>query len=246
MKNEHELISNRLLEVNQQISVPELFPALVPGASEFALGNPYAFCMANCLDRGTKADIIWTIPYWLHQLLGHLDPRLINKLSMATLTDLVDRLPKKPRYVNDAPRTIREITRIVVEKFNADASLIWQNKMAAQVRQVFLGVYGVGPGIANMAVILIEKVYRIRFSDLDHSRMNIKPDVNTMRVLYRLGVASAIQEDEALAAAQYLNPAFPGEIDSPLWIIGRRWCTASYPNCRQCLMQDVCPKQNLI
>jgi endonuclease III len=236
-----QLILDHLQTINRQIEVAELFPTLVPKASEFALANPYAFCLATCLDRGTKAEIIWTIPFWLWQILGHLDPLMINKMSLSGLTDLVLHLPKKPRYLNAAPRTIQEITRIIVERFNGSAALIWQNQKAAEVRKTFLSVYGVGPGIASMAVLLIEKAYAIRFSDLDHSRMDIKPDVNTMRVLYRLGVANRVEEQEAVYAARYLNPAFPGELDAALWIIGRRWCAASNPACRQCPMGQVCP-----
>ena len=47
-------------------------------------------------------------------------------------------------------------------------------------------VYGVGNGISNMAVRLIESMYDFRFPDLDYSRMDIKPDVHTTRVLYKL------------------------------------------------------------
>lgn len=37
-----------------------------------------------------------------------------------------------------------------------------------------------------MAVLLIERAFDIRFPDVDRSAMDIKPDVHTMRVLYRL------------------------------------------------------------
>jgi hypothetical protein len=67
-----------------------------------------------------------------------------------------------------------------------------------------------------MGVLLIEKNFRIRFSDLDHTRMDIKPDVHTVRVLYRLGVCDAETIDSAITAARRLNPEFPGGVDAPL------------------------------
>jgi hypothetical protein len=77
----------------------------------------------------------------------------------------------------------------------------WTKKSAMQVKKTFLSVYGVGNGIANLAVLLIEEAYGIKFSDLDHSRMDIKSDVHTMRILYRLGISAAMDEIEAVLAA---------------------------------------------
>jgi len=67
------------------------------------------------------------------------------------------------------------------------------------VKRTLLSVYGVGNGIANMSLILIEGVYDITFSDIDYTKMDIKPDVHTMRVLYRLGVSSSLNTDPAIS-----------------------------------------------
>jgi endonuclease III len=91
-----------------------------------------------------------------------------------------------------------------------------------------------------MAVLLIERAHGMRFSDFDHSRMDIKPDVHTMRVLYRLGIAPGINEGEAIAAARRLNPSYPGELDAPLWHVGRKWCASDTPLCEACPLEEVC------
>lgn len=243
MGRDEQQIAARLLALGRHAE--DLFPVLVPQAGTLVRENPYAFCLATCLDRGTKAELIWTIPYWIKEELGHLDPYRIYQMPIHALADLIRRLPKKPRYVNAAPRTIQDITRIVVEQFNGDAAGIWKGREASDVHQVFLSVYGVGLGIANMAVLLIEKGYGIRFSDVDHSRMDIKPDVHTMRVLHRLGVASAVQEDAAIAAARHLNPSYPGELDGALWRIGREWCTSNGPLCGSCPLNNVCERRSV-
>jgi hypothetical protein len=36
--------------------------------------------------------------------------------------DMFARLPRRPRYVNAMPRTVQELTHIVVEVFDGDAS----------------------------------------------------------------------------------------------------------------------------
>lgn len=235
-------IRNRLLELKNQYEAEELFPTLHPDASNLVHSNPYAFCVATCLDRGTKADIIWTIPYSISQITGHFDPKRFYEMSVEEITEIFLQLPKKPRFINAAPTTFASITRKVVEEFGGNANQIWENKRAVEVKETFMSVNYVGNGIANMALLLIESMYDFRFPDLDHRRMDIKPDVHTMRVLYRLGVAATKQEDEAIGAARLINPSYPGEIDGPLWLLGRKLCHATNPDCGQCPINTVCPK----
>lgn len=236
-------IRTKLLDYGASISSEVLLPTVVPQASALVSTNPYAFAIATCLDRGTKAEIIWTIPYYIKCDLGHLDPRRIYRLSTNELAELFSRLPQRPRYVNDAPRTVRDLTRIVIEQCSGDASKLWKGKRAAEVIRTFRSIHGVGPGIANMGVLLIEKNFGIRFSDLDHTQMDIKPDVHTVRVLYRLGISAAATTDSAITAARRLNPQFPGEMDAALWAIGRRFCFASVPNCTECPTEKICPRR---
>jgi len=153
---------------------------------------------------------------------------------------LFSRLPKRPRYINDAPRTLQELTRIVVEECDGDAANIWRGKRAAEVNRTFVSIHGVGTGIANMGVLLIEAGFGVRFSDLDRKHMDIKPDIHTKRVLYRLGVSEEETDEAAIAAARKLHPEFPGELDGALWEIGREWCFASNPDCANCPMMRSC------
>lgn len=55
-----EAIVKKLLDFGKEIDPRELFPSLEPGATNFALSDPYAFSMATSLDRGTNAEIFWT------------------------------------------------------------------------------------------------------------------------------------------------------------------------------------------
>jgi len=59
----HERLTDALLQCGSTMDRAVLFPSLIPEAAAFVLNNPYAFAMATCLDRGTKAEIIWTIPH---------------------------------------------------------------------------------------------------------------------------------------------------------------------------------------
>ena len=236
-------VTQALLGCSKSVEAEELFPVMVPEAAEIIASNPYAFSIATCLDRGTKADIIWTIPYDIKKKLGHIDPYLIYEMSLDELAALFKNLPRRPRYINDAPRTVRDLTRIVVEECGGDAARIWTGKRAAEVKRTFLSIYGVGSGIANLAVLLIEQAFPIRFNDLDRPRMDIKPDVHTKRVLYRLGMSEREDETAAIEATRRMNPSWPGALDGALWWIGRYYCRPTNPDCVNCPVSSECAKR---
>ncbi|MBN2385561.1 MAG: hypothetical protein JXB85_00975 [Anaerolineales bacterium] len=241
MKSNPTEITQALLAYGETLPPTDIFPVMVPEAAELIVRDPYAFCIGTCLDRGARAEVIWTIPYDMKNALGHLDPYRIYGISLDALAGLFACLPRKPRYPNAAPRTIRELTNIVVERCGGDASRIWVGKSAVEVQNTFCSIHGVGPGIASMAVLLIEKAFAVRFED--HWNMDIKPDIHTVRVLYRLGASQAETVEAALAASRQMNPAFPGIVDWALWNIGRNWCRSADPDCEICPVSEVCEKR---
>lgn len=72
---------------------------------------------------------------------------------------------------------------------------MWKGRSAAEVRRTFRRIHGVGPALANMAVLLIERAYGVMLDDLDRPSIDIKPDIHTMPVLHRLGVSDAPTPD---------------------------------------------------
>jgi len=238
-------VTARLFELEPQIEPEALFPALEPGASRFARDDPYAFLLAVCLDRGTKADIIWTIPYWLKQQWGHLDPARVRRMSGAELYDAVNRLPRRPRYLSAAPKSIADLTRIVVDEYGGDARALWRGRAPSTFQALLQRIRGVGPGIASMAVQLLERAFPGELQASGYEELDIKPDVHTIRVLYRLGVAASESEAGALAAARRLHPEHPGRLDGPLWYVGYTWCHARNPDCGACFVANVCVRRGV-
>ena len=236
-------VRDRLLEFAKSIPPDELMPTLASGAAELVAENPFAFILAVALDRGTRAEIIWTIPYWIREELGHLDPARLAQMTSEQILEVLSRIPRKPRYMRDAPQTILEVARLVSNQFAGNADLIWRDRTAQEVKRDLRSIHGVGEGIASMAVILLQRCRNVRFPDW--SNMDVKPDVHVQRVLYRLAVAPGMSEGEALRAAANLNPEYPGALDPSLWVIGRRWCKDNAPFCSDCIMNDLCPKVGL-
>lgn len=183
--NHSESIKLAIIDCGKSFASLGLFDTVIPEAAHLVASDPYAFVLASCLQRGTKAEIIWTIPYDIQKLLGHLDARRIYQMPLNELIVMFTHLPRRPRYHNDAPRTIKELTHIVVEECGGNAANIWIGKRASQVKRTLESIHGVGPGIANMTVLLIESTFSIHFDDLDHRQIDIKPDMHTIRVLNR-------------------------------------------------------------
>ena len=124
-------IAALLVGLINHVRRPEQFPAKHPAASELVATDPFAFALAISLMRGIAAEIIWTFPYDLRAALGHLDPARIAATSPDDLDRVIRRLPNKPRYVAAAPRTVRDLSRLVVEEYErrkaTERGTYWKN-----------------------------------------------------------------------------------------------------------------------
>lgn len=239
-------IKDRLLEFSKSIKPRDLFPTAVPEAASVIFGDPFAFLLACSLNRGTKAEVVWTIPHDLAQALGSLNPYFVHNLTTEQLDCVIQSLPRKPRYTGDAARTVKDLAAFVVKDCKGDAKRAWEGRTARELGDSMCGIHGVGSGIASMVAVLLESAYGLRFDDLDRRNIDIKPDVHTKRVLNRLGAAVGRDNDVAVAAARRLNPEYPGALDGALWIVGRRWCHEEAPNCEACELVTVCEQVGVL
>ena len=205
-----------LLKHEEVLPSETLIQALEPQATSFIKENPFAFIFACVLDRGTKAEIIWTLPYYIKERTGVFTPTYFNSLSLDAIYELFTKLPKKPRYLKAAPRTVKELSQMIINDYEGKAANLWKEPSAPALQETLQTIHGVGPGIASMTILLLEKTRGVTFSDYDHSKMDIKPDVHTTRVLFRLGFIPEESTSLALEAARKINPRYPVEIDAPL------------------------------
>jgi len=235
----------RLLKFAKEIHPRDLFPVLEEEAALLIEENPFAFAVAAVLDRGTKSEIIWTIPYYIQKQFGRFTPRFFADKSVEDLGGILRSLPGKPRFINAAPRTLKELSEIVVNEYDGKVQKIWENQTSKKVRATFERIYGVGPGISSMAVLLLEECFGISFHDSDHRNMDVKPDTHIVRVFYRLGFITKPDRVSATKAARRLKPDYPRVLHGPTWVIGKKWCTPAAPQCNRCPLDDVCPKNGV-
>ena len=236
----HAALRTRLLDLASRLTPADLVPSGDATIPRRLLRNPFAFALMCCLDRGMKSSAAWSIVRELERALGGLDPEDLAAMPLPKLARVYAALPRRPRFLHDAPRTTRELAQLVTTRFGGRARRIWQGRTAAEVHATFRSIHGVGSGLANMAVLSLERGFGVRFADLDRPGMDIKADVHTIRVLFRLGVARSRTPAAAIEAARRISPEFPGAIDGALWVIGSRWCEAGEPRCGECAVAEVC------
>lgn len=206
--------------------------------------RPHMFVLGCVMDRQINADIAWDIPY---KVCEHFNTWDIAQLANIDKTDLVNYFVtnKLHRFPNDMGECFYEAVKIIHDDYNDDASNIWNNGVSsATVICRFLKFKGCGIKISTMATNILQRDAGIQFSD--YSAIDVSPDVQVRRILFRLGLISD-ESDTTMTVykAKEINPTFPGIIDLACWIWGRELCNPTNPLCIQCPLNDVCRKEGL-
>lgn len=204
--------------------------------------NEYAleFVFGVILDQGIKYYKAWSAPYELRNRLGDLNVRKIAKMNERELEEAIFKKPALHRYKFMANRLI-EASKLIIEKYDGDASNIWKGPVSAkELESRFREFKQVGQKKASMAVNILTRDFNIPITG-DKSGIDISNDVHVRRVFHRTGLTKGDSE-ELINAARELNPEYPGELDYPAWVIGMRWCRPTNPNCKECPLNEVCPK----
>lgn len=208
----------------------------------FLQETPIAVLVAAAIDRGVFAERIWEIPYLLHQRLGHLDPFRLASYTELELERILRSLPALPRYPRQAARTIISLCQVVIHRHGGSAAHLWQGAPVQRVLDDLLAVWGIGPGIAHMTVLILMDDFGYQPTEEELRTIDVKPDVHLVRVFYRAGLSTEHTEAASLAAARQWHPTFPGALDWSAWDIGRNYCFPHHPDCAGCPLDSTCAK----
>jgi uncharacterized HhH-GPD family protein len=219
--------------------IPSYTP--LPAANQLLLDDSFAFLLGVIFDQNIPAERAWRAPYDLKTRLGHLDPRRIAH-DLPAVHQAVGTPPKLHRYVEHLPDWTVAAAARVVSEYGGDAARIWNDEPTARTLIQRLEAFaGIGQKKAAMAVEMLERDLGYTIKDMTGS--DIAYDVHVRRVFLRTGLAHTDDPDHMINVARELHPERPGEIDYPVWAIGRRWCHAGIPDCPACPLRAACPKQ---
>ena len=113
-----ENLRTRLLELAAQVDAD-----LVPSARD-----PFAFALVCCLDRGMRSSAAGSVVRELERALGRLDPAELASMPLPKLARVYRSLSRRPRFLHDAPRTTRDLARLVTTRFGGRARRIWTRR----------------------------------------------------------------------------------------------------------------------
>jgi endonuclease III len=202
--------------------------------------HPHAFVLGCLMDRQTKAEKAWRIPYEVFKATGAKDIKSLSAIKEKEYIKLFNKKKLHTYHNKMGPIFYKGVMKIK-QDYKGDASLIWAGKpSSATVVRRFLEFEGAGPKIATMAANILVRQYKIPFSDL--SSIDISPDVHVRRVMKRLGYVSKDDNMIIMYKARELNPEFPGIFDILFWRVGNEHCKEQNPDCGQCPICEACEK----
>ncbi|MEM2092825.1 MAG: endonuclease III [Candidatus Bathyarchaeia archaeon] len=153
-------------------------------------------------------------------------------LANADVREIEECLKSAGLYRNKA-RVIKEISRIILEKYNGSLNPIIK-KPLEESRKTLMELPGVGPKTAD--VILL-------FSG---GKPTIPVDTHVKRVSKRLGLApnNGGYEDVRKALQSLFKPEDYLDAHVLLISLGRKYCRARNPHCRECPLRILCPSRS--
>lgn len=202
---------------------------------------PHAFVLACVMDRQIKAERAWLIPHYISQEIGGFEYERLLKLDLDSLKDIFQKRSLH-RFNKIMAENFYSAIQLIHNKYKNDASKIWEdNPKSATIVRRFLEFKGVGVKIATMAANILARDFKIPMQD--RICIDISPDVQVKRVFIRLGfIPKDASTDELIYCARELHPEYPGIFDFSAWEIGREWCRPRNPDCKNCYLNEYCPK----
>jgi len=136
-------------------------------------------------------------------------------------------------YRNKA-KTIKQTSKIILERFHGNMKPILSLPFEA-ARKTLLQLPGVGPKTADVVLLFCSE------------KSTIPVDTHVNRVAKRLGLAPASGDYETVRRAlqSLYDPKDYLEVHVLLILLGRRYCRARNPLCRQCSVNMLCQSKLL-
>lgn len=202
---------------------------------------PHAYVLACIMDRQIKYGKAWIIPYEISREIGGFEFKRLLKLSERQIYSIFKR-KHLHRFNKEMAKSFYLALRVIRNEYGDDAGRIWSGRpSSAKVVYRFLRFRGVGPKIATMAVNILARDFKIKFSD--YSSVDISADRHVVRVFKRLGfVPHDADENQVIYCARSLYPRFPGIFDLACFEIGHDVCHVRNPECKTCSLNKYCPK----
>lgn len=152
-------------------------------------------------------------------------------LANAEIRQLEECLKVAGLYKTKA-KTIRKISRVILEKFHGDLKSVLSLPFE-EARESLMQLPGVGPKTADVVLLFCAE------------KPTIPVDTHVNRVSKKLGLAPANGDYETIRKSlqSLYNPEDYLAVHLLLISLGRKYCRARKPLCKQCPVNSLCPSR---
>lgn len=152
-------------------------------------------------------------------------------LANAEIRQLEKCLKVAGLYKNKA-KTIRKVSRVILEKFHGDLRSVLSLSFE-EARESLMQLPGVGPKTADVVLLFCTE------------KPTIPVDTHVNRVSKKLGLAPANGDYETIRKSlqSLYNPEDYLAVHLLLISLGRKYCRARNPLCKQCPVNSLCPSR---
>ncbi len=226
-----------------KLSLTELGYSSLEEANKLVFSNPMAFFIGLVFDQGISSERAWTVPFYLQNRLGHLEPTLIAKMSVETLTEVLREGKSLHRYPSTMANNLITSCNLLIESFEGKPENIWKSKKYKETKLNFLKMRGIGEKKANLGLLMLMRDHGVIF--LDGSNIPLALDSHLRRVLSRSGLFNIKTKEgikEVIDSMKIISPELPSSLGTAVWYVGKNYCDNTHPLCILCPLSTVCKK----
>lgn len=149
-------------------------------------------------------------------------------------TSRIEQSLKVAGLYRNKSKAIKKVSKIILEKFHGDLNSVLSLPLE-EAREALLQLPGVGPKTADVVLLFCA------------DKPTIPVDTHVNRVSKRLGLAPNDGDYEAVRRSlqSLYNPKDYLTIHVLLILLGRKYCKAGKPLCRECPVNMLCPSKLL-
>ena len=201
----------------------EPFPELKnPEQRKLITSNPLALVIAVCCMRmGIESEDSYEAPQEIEKKFGLADVKVLAKCSKEDLKKCIS-----GQAASKAAEAIIDFCKVIDENYGGKVEKFWADKSAKDVKEELNGISGIGEKIASLLVNILHRnakalPYAKPFEDKNN--IDISADIHVCNAMEKLGLISdSSDKEKVIEKARELNPKYPGQLDVPLWLLGKK------------------------
>lgn len=139
-----------------------------PDANRLLGEDPLALLIGYALDQQVTVQHAFSGPWELRRRIGHLDPARIAAMDLGELERVFRERPAIHRYPASMAQRIQALCRVIVDRYEGDASRIWTDATdGADLEKRLLGLPSIGQMKVSGMLMILYRRYGVRLPGLE-------------------------------------------------------------------------------